>query len=159
MSNRDGSDRQPEPGPEYLTRRSALLKQVQQLTGTLDIVYVEDNPLDAQKITTSLRMMFGAHMNMRHAATNAAMAELIKQTMPDIILLDDRMNNNTQAEANIPSLRKRGFIGPIVILSGVLNPSRTATLRRLGVAAIVHKDDADSLRLTEIILRLRLGEP
>jgi DNA-binding NarL/FixJ family response regulator len=159
MGNRDGNDRQPEPGPEYLTKRSALLKQVQSLTRSLDVVYVEDSPLDARKITTSLRLMFGPRLTMRHAATNAAISDLLKKSVPDIVLLDDRMNNNTQAEANIPLLRKRGFNGPIVILSGVLSPSRTATLRRLGVAAIVHKDDADGLRLTELILGLRLGEP
>jgi DNA-binding NarL/FixJ family response regulator len=158
MGNRDDNERQLEPGPEYLIRRSALLKQVQALKRTLDVVYVEDNPLDAQKITTSLRMMFGPRINMRHAATTAAMVDLIKQIMPDILLLDDRMNNNSHADTNIPLLRKRGFTGPIVIISGVLSPSRTATLRRLGVAVIVHKDDADSLKLTEIILNLRLGE-
>jgi DNA-binding NarL/FixJ family response regulator len=139
--------------PMYLERRSAVAKRVQALDREVRVLVVEDNNVDATKIQTGLKMMFGAGILTTHISEPADITRTLRSRRPDVVVLDDRMADGSGAEGTLPQLRQAGFRGPVILISGFLSQAREAALARLaGISAIINKDDADSLVLAEAIL-------
>jgi DNA-binding NarL/FixJ family response regulator len=137
----------------YLERRSAVSKRVQALQRDVHVLIIEDEGVDASKMQTALKVMFGASAIVTVIADPKAIAVNLRGRSADIVLLDDRMADGSGAETTLPLLRSAGVKGPVILVSGLLSQARKATLARLGdIASIVHKDDADSVVLAEAIL-------
>lgn len=120
----------------------------------VDVLVVDDNRVDGQRMLVALRMVFAQRIKLRSAAAVADMVHELATGEPDIVLLDDRMDASRTAEDTVPLLRQRGYSGPIVILGGALDARRQAQLKRLQIEAFLHKDDADTSRLAGLILDL-----
>ena len=69
-------------------------------------------------------------------------------------MLDDYMGPTDRADDALPLIRRAGFMGPIVVVSGELNRNRRTQLLRLGVADAINKDDLDSGSIGKVLLQL-----
>lgn len=134
-----------------------MLKRVQRLAAKPDILIVEDQSFDAAALATALRLVFGADVAVRIATKVSEMRAAVTARLPTIVLLDDRLAARTTAEATLPLLRQDGFAGAVIVLAGLLTKQRQAELMRLGAFEVIHKDDIDSTRVGETILRA-MGE-
>jgi DNA-binding NarL/FixJ family response regulator len=98
--------------------------------------------------------MFGYDLQVRRAATLAAALDFVMAAKPDIVFLDDILKPSDDASQTIPFLRRAGFDGPIIVVSGQVTRARKSVLTAAGATEVIHKDDVDSVRLTEALQRV-----
>lgn len=123
-----------------------------------DIVVVDDEVIDIDRMSATLRVMFGYEFTMRRAATANAAIDAVIAAKPDLIFLDDILKPSDDAAHTIPFLRRAGYDGPIVVISGQVTRTRRAVLFAAGATDVIHKDDVDSVRLTEALHRAFNGD-
>ncbi len=123
-----------------------------------DVVVVEDETIDADRMFATLRVMYGYDVEVRRASTAAGAADLVMARRPELVFLDDILKPSDDALHTIPFLRRAGYDGPVIVISGQVTRSRKAILLAAGATEVIHKDDVDSVRLTEAIHRV-FGPP
>lgn len=141
-------------GGDFLERKSGVMLARQSLPKLNDIVVVDDEAIDADRMFATLRVMFGYEFTMRRAATANAAIDAVIAIKPDLLFLDDILKPSDDAAQTIPFLRRAGYDGPIIVISGQVTRSRRATLFAAGATDVIHKDDVDSVRLTEALHRV-----
>ena len=138
-------------GGDFLTRKSDLTRIRQRLPELSDILIVDDNTFDADSLRATLHMMFGYGISLRRAKTLGSAIDLVIERKPDLAFLDDILPPSDTAMNTIPFLRRCGFEGPIIVVSGELTRQRRQQLMAAGAADVLHKDDLDSVRLSEAL--------
>lgn len=141
-------------GGDFLERKSGIMRGRGALPVLKDIVVVDDDVIDADRMFATLRVMFGYEFTMRRAATAGAAIDAVIAAKPDILFLDDILKPSDDAAHTIPFLRRAGYDGPIVVISGQVTRARRAVLFDAGATEVIHKDDVDSVRLTEALFRV-----
>ncbi len=139
-------------GRDFLEKRSELGKRFQAAVLPLDVLVVEDRESDLRLILSSLRIVLGATSTLRSAASRGAMQDAVKLQSPNLIFLDDLLQYD-RAELTIPALKAAGYHGAVIIISGLVTRTRLVELNRLGVVDVIHKDDLNSSRLKEAVLK------
>jgi DNA-binding NarL/FixJ family response regulator len=142
------------PGGKHLSKKSALAKARADLPKYADILIVEDDQLDADRLRGTLRSMFGYDVNVRRATTLGNALDCVIEKKPDIVFLDDHLKPKDNASETIPFLRRCNYEGPIIIVSGMLNQRRAAELVQAGAIVAIHKDNLDSSAIEEAILKV-----
>ena len=145
-------------GRDFLEKRSELGKRFQAVSAPLDVLVVEDRESDLRLILSSLRLVLGATCKLRSAASRGAMLDAVRQQAPSLIFLDDLLQSD-RAEVTIPALKAAGYDGAVIIISGLVTRTRLVELNRLGVVDVIHKDDLNSSRLKEAVLKSLPGAP
>lgn len=146
-------------GGNFLAKKSDVTKLRLQLPGLKDVLIVDDETFDADRLQATLRVMFGYDTAMRRAATVATAVDCVLNSKPELVFLDDCLKPSDTATDTIPFLRRAGFEGPIVVISGQVTRKRRQELIGIGAAEVIHKDDVDSVRLAEALLRVYDGIP
>jgi DNA-binding NarL/FixJ family response regulator len=141
-------------GGDFLHKRSGIMRDKEGLQRLHDVVVVDDETIDADRMLATLRVMFGYDVDVRRAATMASAIDLVMTRKPDIVFLDDILKPSDDASQTIPFLRRAGYAGPIVVISGQVTRNRRTVLLAAGATEIIHKDDVDSVRLTETLHRV-----
>ena len=145
-SNRSGGD--------FLAKKSDITKLRLQLPSLKDILVVDDETFDADRLQATLRVMFGYDIEVRRAATITKAVDCVLSQKPELVFLDDCLKPSDTATDTIPFLRRAGFDGPIVVVSGQVTRTRRMQLMGIGATEVIHKDDVDSVRLAEAMLRV-----
>lgn len=145
-------------GGSHLARKSELVRDRARLGGLRDILLVEDEAPDAERLTATLRVLLGYDAEIRWASTIGDAVDSIIAMKPSIVFLDDILKPSTDASQSIPLLRGV-YQGPIIVVSGLVTRARRASLLVEGASDVIHKDDVDSVRVGEAIARLDLPEP
>lgn len=141
-------------GGDFLAKRSDLNKLRQELPRLTHVLVVEDETLDADRMKATLRVMFGYDLEVRRAATLASAVDMVLERKPELVFLDDLLKPTDNALQSIPFLRRAEFTGPIVVVSGQVTRNRRQELIEAGADEVIHKDDVDSVRLAEALVRL-----
>ena len=141
-------------GGDFLAKKSGLTRARQTIPALKDVVVVDDEAIDSDRMLATLRVMFGYDVSVRPAATIAQAIDLVIARHPDIIFLDDILKPSDDATQTIPFLRRTGYAGPIVVISGQVTRNRKTALMSAGATEVIHKDDVDSVRLTETLQRV-----
>lgn len=141
-------------GGEFLAKKSVLIRAREGLPALTDVLIVEDETFDAERLTATLRVMFGYELGVRRAATLASALDRVIEKQPQIVFLDDVLKPSDDAGQSIPYIRRAGYQGPIVVVSGQVTRTRRATLMGAGATDVIHKDDVDSVRLAEALVRV-----
>jgi DNA-binding NarL/FixJ family response regulator len=149
-SNRSGGD--------FLAKKSDVTKLRQQLPVLADVLVIDDETFDADRLQATLRVLLGYDIEVRRAATVATAVDCVLNRMPELVFLDDCLKPSDTATDTIPFLRRAGFEGPIVVISGQVTRARRQVLMGIGATEVIHKDDVDSVRLAEAMLRV-YGQP
>lgn len=140
-------------GGDFLTRRSDVAQAKAELPKLRDVLIVEDHGFDAKRLTATLHIVLGRDTIIRIATSlDKAIDEVLKQT-PDMIFLDDYLKPSDSALDTIPLIRRAGYAGPIVVISGEWDRERAIELKRAGASESVHKDDVNSVDLGAVLLR------
>lgn len=141
-------------GGSHLARKSALARARARLDGLRDILLVEDERSDADRLTATLRVLLGYETEIRWASSLGDAVNAIVARKPSIVFLDDILKPSTDASQSLVALRGAGYVGPIIIISGLVTRSRRANLLKEGANDVIHKDDVDSVSVGEAIARL-----
>jgi len=146
-------------GGSFLERKSDLAKSRSQRPGYKDVLIVEDENFDADRLKATLHLMFGYELTVRRAKTLGSALDCVIERLPELIFLDDILKPSDNAAQTIPFLRRCGYAGPIIVVSGQVTRNRRAELSSAGAIDVIHKDDVDSVRLMEALQRISEGSP
>ena len=144
-------------GGDFLERKSHVTKLRQSLPELRDVLIVDDDPSDANRLKATLRVLFGYQLEVRLAATLASAVDSVLKKQPDLVFLDDILKPSDNASDTIPFLRHAKYAGPIVVVSGQVTRARQSSLVASGATDVIHKDDVDSVRLAEAMVRVFKG--
>ena len=146
-------------GGNFLTKKSDMTKSRKGLPDVSDFLIVEDENFDADRLRATLHIMFGYAIQVRRAKTLGSALDAVIERQPQLIFLDDYLKPSDNATQTIPFLRRCGYEGPIVIISGAVDRHRRATLIKAGAVDVIHKDDLDSVRVAEALERVHAALP
>lgn len=141
-------------GGDFLAKKSDLIRKRGGMPKLVDVLIIEDENADADRLKATLRVMFGYDLGLRRAATLGMAIDQVMQKKPELIFLDDVLKPSDEAHQSIPFLRRAGYEGPIVVVSGRVTRQRRAVLLDAGATDVIHKDDVDSVRLAEALARV-----
>jgi CheY-like chemotaxis protein len=146
-------------GGSHLAKKSELVGARAKLARLRDILVIEDESLDAERLTATLRVLLGYETEIRWAPTLGDAIDRVIEQKPCVVFLDDILKPSANASQAIPLLRSAGFSGPIIVVSGQVTHSRRSGLFADGASDVIHKDDIDSVRVGEALARLSIPEP
>ena len=141
-------------GGTFLTRKSDVTKSQQATARPNDILIVEDENFDADRLRAALHIIFGYGIEVRRARTLGSALDCVIERHPQLIFLDDYLKPSDNATQTIPFLRHCGYAGPIIVVSGQVDRLRRAMLVKAGAIDVIHKDDLDSVRIAEALARV-----
>jgi DNA-binding NarL/FixJ family response regulator len=143
-------------GGSHLAKKSELVRARAKLGPPTDVLVVEDEALDAERLTATLRVIFGYELRIHLASTVGDAVDRVIESKSSLVFLDDFLKPSTNALQTIPLMRGAGYTGPIIVISGQVTHSRRSGLLANGASDVIHKDDVDSVRVAEAIARLDL---
>lgn len=108
----------PSRGSTYLETRSRLAKALSESTPFKRIQIVDDTQFDADVLAGLLRKILGRETAIEIARNLNMLHRQWAEQRPDLVFLDDRLGQMGSATVNIPNLRRMGFTGPLVVVSG-----------------------------------------
>lgn len=141
-------------GGDYLAKRSGVSKSRAELPELSDILIVEDETFDANRLKATLHLMFGYDVAIRRAATLGRALDEVIARRPEIVFLDDVLKPSDNAAQTLPFLRRAGYDGPVIVVSGQVTRQRRTVLLEAGATDVIHKDDVDSVRVAEALHRV-----
>jgi DNA-binding NarL/FixJ family response regulator len=141
-------------GGDFLAKRSDVARLSKQLPKIAQVLIIEDETFDADRLRATLRVILGYDFTVRRAATVGAALDMVLAKLPELVFLDDLLKPSDTATHTIPFLRRAKYDGPIVVVSGQVTRNRKAELLALGATDVIHKDDVDSVRLAESLARV-----
>lgn len=142
-------------GGDFLDKKSSLNKTLGNLPKLTEILVVDDESMDIKRLRATLHLMFGYGINVREATTLSGAIDEVMKKQPQLILLDDDLKLSAdRACESIPYLRRIGYEGPIVVVSGIATRNRRKDLIDAGAAEVLHKDDVDSVRINEVLPKI-----
>lgn len=141
-------------GGNFLARKSDLTKTRKDLPQFSAFLMVEDENFDADRLRATLHIMFGYAIEVRHAKTLGSALDAVIEKKPDVVFLDDYLKPNDNAKETIPFLRRCGYEGPIVVVSGEVDRPRRNMLVKAGAVDVIHKDELDSVRIAESLAKV-----
>ena len=136
-------------GGNFLAKKADVTKTRMGLPALTDILIVEDENFDADRLRATLHIMFGYEIEVRRAKTLGSALDAVIERHPEVIFLDDYLKPNDNATHTIPFLRRCGYAGPIIVVSGEVDRQRRGVLIKAGAIDVIHKDDLDSVRIAE----------
>ena len=146
-------------GGSFLARKSDAAKSQQDSRRLADVLIVEDENFDADRLRATLHIMFGYAIEVRRARTLGSALDRVIERQPELIFLDDYLKPSDNATQTIPFLRRCGYVGPIIVVSGQVDRLRRAMLVKAGAVDVIHKDDLDSVRIAEALARVAETAP
>jgi DNA-binding NarL/FixJ family response regulator len=142
---------------DHLARRSELAASRHGLPLLKDVLIVEDETFDADRLRATLRVLMGYDVEVRRATTLGTAIDAVIAKKPEIVFLDDYLKPNDSASQSIPYLRRAGYEGPIVVVSSEIDKQRRSELLAAGARDTIHKDHLDSVRVAEALVRVFKG--
>lgn len=146
-------------GGTFLARKSDATKTQHDGRQFSDVLIVEDENFDADRLRATLHITFGYTIEVRRARTLGSALDCVIERKPELIFLDDYLKPSDNATHTIPFLRRCGYTGPIIVVSGQVDRIRRAMLVKAGAVDVIHKDDLDSVRIAEALSRAAEAPP
>jgi DNA-binding response OmpR family regulator len=141
-------------GGDFLAKKSDQSQLSKKLPKINNVLIVEDDNCDADRLRATLHVILGYEFAIRRAATLTAALDCVIAKQPELVFLDDLLKPSDTASHTIPFLRRAQYDGPIVVISGQVTRTRRAELVGMGATDVIHKDDVDSVRLAEALARV-----
>ena len=139
-------------GGDFLDKKSGLTKSLKKMPQLTNVLVVDDCSTDIKRLRATLHLIFGYEIDVRDANTLSSAIDQVLKQKPQLILLDDHLELSAdRACDSIPYLRRVGYEGPIVVVSGVATRRRRMDMIKAGAAEVLHKDDVDSVRINEVL--------
>lgn len=141
-------------GTDHMRSRSILAKQIRELPPLDNFLIIDDEMADVKWLLSSLKLVCGHDITVRHARSLGTALDALRQATPQLVFLDDRLSPVDSASTSIPFIRRAGYKGPLVIVSGAITRQRASELSALGIAGLLHKDDIESARVASLLIAI-----
>ena len=143
----------PVSGGDFLAQKSDVTQaKREQLPELRDILVVEDEGFDERRLTAVLNIVLKRDCNIRIARSLTKAIDAVLETTPDMIFLDDYLEPNDSALETIPLVRRAGYQGPIIVISGEWDRERAIELKKAGASGSMHKENVNSVDLGAMLV-------
>lgn len=140
-------------GANFLAMRSGAVMAKVALPAIRNVLLVEDDDSDARRFAATLRIVLGRGVNAARAESVGDVAAAIETSPPDIVFIDDYLKPDDSALETIPELRRAGYTGPIIVMSGEMGRARSIVLMAAGASVTMHKEDINSVTIADAMHR------
>ena len=141
-------------GGELGKIKSVMSQRLKAVSKIRNVAIVDDNDQDATHIAALIHLLLGRDVVVKRYKVVATAIFGIQKSMPDLVILDDYIPPLDRAESSVSSIRRFGFAGPFIVISGNLSRGRERDLAKLEPLGMIHKDEINSFTLTEVLVRL-----
>ena len=149
------SSLKPGSGGDFLAQKSNVTQAKQESLPELnDIVIVEDESFDERRLTATLNIVLKRQCSFRIANSLGQAIDAVLDSPPDMMFLDDYLEPSDSALDTIPMVRRAGYKGPIIVLSGEWDRERAIALKRAGASDSMHKENINSVELGAMLVRV-----
>jgi len=146
-------------GQGLLAKRADLERMRPEMPAYKDFLLVDDEVFDGEVLKAVLHVWFGYDIEVRTARSIGLALDCLQDRVPDVVFLDDILPPSENAMENIPYLRRWGYEGPIIIVSGMVTRRRHSELLAAGASGVIHKDDLSSLKVAETLMKFNDAGP
>lgn len=143
-------------GSHILAERHRVLVESKVCESIQDVLIVEDLDRDGKRMRAILNMILGPDVVYRRAETLNSAVDCVLERVPDIVFLDDYLQPGDSATETVPYLRRAGYKGHIIVVSGEIDRIRRTELLSIGATDTIHKDDVDASVVKDVLSRLPL---
>lgn len=144
----------PSSGGDFLAKKSEVTQAKRdELPELRDIMIVEDESFDERRLTAVINIVLKRECNIRIARSLTKAIDAVLESPPDMMFLDDYLEPNDSALETIPLVRRAGYDGPIIVLSGELDRERSIELKKAGASESMHKENVNSVELGAMLVR------
>lgn len=138
---------------ELLAHRSSVTKERKALPLPTNVLVVEPQTgISIKRLSAIVRIIFGYDGTLRTAASLETALDLITDSTPELIILEDDVI--APDATDVMALRQAKFEGPIIVVSGQWSRARRNELCERGATEVLDKDDLDSVQLAESIISI-----
>ena len=149
------SSLKPGSGGDFLAQKSDVTQAKEETLPELnDIVIVEDESFDERRLTATLNIVLKRNCTFRVANSLGQAIDAVLASPPDMLFLDDYLEQSDSALDTIPMVRRAGYQGPIIVLSGEWDRERAIALKRAGASDSMHKENINSVELGAMLVRV-----
>lgn len=141
-----------------LQARSRLAQALKTIPPFRNILIIEDEARDSDRLASTLRTMFGYEIAIRQCRTLGTALDAVVTEMPDLVFLDDRLGPIDRAEKSVPFLRSAKCTATIIVVSSYVDRRRRADLIRLGAGDVIDKDELDSTMISKALVGANRSE-
>ena len=120
----------------------------------IDFLIIDDKPSDIGHLRAIIHMVAGYDVTVREATTAADAIETVAKQQPHLVFTDHLSPTDT-AFSTMLKLRGIGYLGPIVVVTGLGDPVKRQQLLAAGAVAVVFKDDLDAALLAQTLAKVR----
>ena len=135
-----------------LQARSRIALAMKHVPRFKNILIIEDEPRDSDRLASTLRTIFGYDIEIRQCRTLGTALDAVVTNQPDLIFLDDRLGSIDKAEKSVPFLRTARCAAMIIVVSGQVDRRRRADMLLLGVGGVIDKDELDSTSICNTLI-------
>ena len=156
MPNRkdeDGNAGRPHSPDDHVANKLGAFRSQPLHELVKDILIVRSADADGAVLTSQLRALLGRQAEPQHLADIDEACERLAMTPPNLLILRDSATGGLRAVDAITRVRDAGFTGPIVIVCDQLTAADTIHLRQAGALDVIEKDELNSVRLSQALLK------
>lgn len=135
-----------------LMKRSKLAQAMKDVPKLKNILIIEDDQSDSDRLASTLRTIFGYDANVRQCRTLGTALDEVMSDQPEIVFLDDRLGPVDKAEKSVPFLRNARYAAMIFVISSYVDRRRRADIMKLGVDGVIDKDELDSTSICQALI-------
>jgi CheY-like chemotaxis protein len=104
-------------------------------------------------------MLFSAYLKLskveggavEHATTTAEAVEHLREFMPDMVFLDNRVPPHSDFRYGLKALREAGYSGPVIVQSACVVDGIFDEAEKLGVAEVIDKFEMNEAKLMNLL--------
>lgn len=137
-----------------LMMRSRLSQAMKDIPRFTNILIIEDDQRDSDRLASTLRTIFGYDADVRQCRTLGTALDELLSNQPEIVFLDDRLGPVDKAEKSVPFLRSARCAAMIFVISGHVDRRRRADIMKLGVDGVIDKDELDSTSICQVLIEV-----
>lgn len=137
-----------------LMMRSKLAQAMKDVPKLKNILIIEDDQRDSDRLASTLRTIFGYDANVRQCRTLGTALDEVMSDQPEIVFLDDRLGPVDKAEKSVPFLRNARYAAMIFVISSYVDRRRRADIMKLGVDGVIDKDELDSTSICQALIEV-----
>jgi CheY-like chemotaxis protein len=115
------------------------------------ILILDDDEHYAQLFSAYLKLSGIKGGEVQHAASAKDVGERLRQFLPDLVFLDNRIPPYTDFRPGLKALRDAGYDGPVVVQSACVADEVFDEAPQLGVAEVIDKFDMNEVLLLKLL--------
>jgi response regulator of citrate/malate metabolism len=119
---------------------------------TVHILLIDDDPAENLILRGLMKKVSSFPIDLHYCETMGEAIDYVRDGKPlHLVLIDNRLEPQSDFRENVPALRKQGFIGPVGVISASLQDSYFQKFEEYGADFRIDKSELDPVAIEFIV--------